>query len=92
MAENQEVKQRYEKIKEMYEKGVPIKEIAYALKIGNGTVYNALSNMALPRRRKAGSMGSDVNELVYADNTVVLKKVVIYGKRYIDVTPIFAPR
>lgn len=76
----------------MYEKGVHIKEIAYALKIGNRTVYNALSNMALPRRRKARSMGYDVNELVYADNTVVLKKVAVDGKRYIDVTPIFAPR
>lgn len=92
MAENQEVKQRYKNIKEMYEKGVPINEIAYALRIGTGTIYNALSNMALPRRRKAGSMGYDINELVYADNSVILEKVVINGKRYTDITPLFAPR
>ena len=76
----------------MYEKGVPKNEIAYALRIGKGTIYNALSNMALPRRRKAGSMEYDVNELVYADNSVILEKVVINGKRYTDITPLFAPR
>lgn len=28
----------------------------------------------------------------YADNRVVLEKVTIYGKRYTDITPVFAPR
>ena len=92
MAENQEVKQRYKNIKEMYENGVSINDIAYALKISTVTIYNALSNMALPRRKRSGSMEYDENKLVYADNSVILEKVIIKGKRYIDVTPIFAPK
>ena len=57
MAENQEVKQRYKNIKEMYENGVPINEIAYALRIGTGTIYNALSNMAFVCTEVKGRLG-----------------------------------
>ena len=87
MAEKQQVKQHYPKIKEMYLNGVPALKIAEELKLTKCAIYNAISNMYLPRRQ-----GMDESKLVYADNRVVLQKVVIYGKRYIDVTPIFAPR
>lgn len=85
--EKQQIKSLYPQIKEMYLGGVTITEMARTLNISSATIYNAVSNMCLPRRSE-----KDESNLVYADNSVNLGKVVIYGKRYVDVTPIYAPR
>lgn len=81
-------KELYQQIKEMYESGIAIREIEQKLHIGNCKIYRVLSRMGVQRRR----VSYDESKLVYADKKVELKKVVINGKRYIDVTPIFAPR
>lgn len=85
--EKQQIKPLYPQIKEMYLGGVTITEMARTLKISSATIYNAVSNMYLPRRS-----AKDESNLKYADNTVKLEKVIIDGKIYTDVTPIYAPR
>lgn len=82
-----EIKPLYPQIKEMYLGGVTISEMSRTLNISSATIYNAVSNMYLPRRS-----AKDESNLKYADNTVKLEKVIIDGKVYTDVTPLFAPR
>ena len=82
----------FPKIKEMYEKGESIKEIAKTLKICNSSIYNALSKMDIPKRARKGDVDHEEEKLVYADNKVVIKKITVNGKRYADITPLFAPR
>ena len=82
-----EIKPLYPQIKEMYLGGVPVAEMARKLKISTASISNAVSNMYLPRRSE-----KDESNLVYADNSVKLEKVVIDGKIYTDVTPLFSPR
>lgn len=84
-----ELEERRTRIKKLYESGLNVYQIADTVGVALSTVYNSLSIMGITLQKAAGR---DESNLVYADNTVVLKKVVIYGKRYIDVTPIFAPR
>lgn len=82
-----EIKSLYPQIKEMYLGGVTITEMVRTLKISRASIYNAVSNMYLPRRS-----AKDESNLKYADNTIKLEKVVINGKVYTDMTPLFAPR
>lgn len=85
------IKQHYTEIKEMYEKGCPIAEISKTFDIGKDAIYNAISIMGISKRVKAKN--EEVKTLVYADNRKpVLEKLIIDGKRYTDITPIFAPR
>ena len=84
-----ERKERREKIKEMYEKGMNLFDIAESFGVSVLTVTNDLS-LAGIRVRKERAMNE--SNLVYADNSVELEKVVIDGKTYTDITPIFAPR
>lgn len=94
--EKQQIKPLYPQIKEMYLGGVPVLEIARILNISKGAIHNAISNMYLPRRndRRKSDAYAEIDEsgLVYADNSVKIEKVDIYGKIYTDVTPIYAPR
>lgn len=84
----QQVKQHYPQIKEMYLGGVTINEISQKLKISKNAIYNAVSNMYLPRRQRGNEL-----DLVYADNSPpILEKMIIDGKQYTDITPMFAPR
>ena len=84
-----ELEERRMKVKELYENGLDVYEIAEALGVAVSTVYNSLSIAGITLRK---AMGRDESKLVYANNKVVLQKVVINGKRYTDITPIFAPR
>ncbi len=82
----EEVKEQFEKYKKMFEEGYMIKEIAAAFGTNRSNVLNTFSLMGYSTKRPV------VENLVYADNSVKLEKVVIDGKRYTDVTPIFSPR
>lgn len=86
-----EVKKHYPLIKEMYEKGIDSKEIAEFLGVSNVAIYNAISNMGISLRRKV--IEENEMKLIYADNSVpVFERMIINGKCYTDITPIFAPR
>lgn len=82
----------FPKIKEMYENGESISEIAKTLKICNSSIYNALSNMGIPKRTNRGGVVRKEEELVYADNRVTIEKIIVNGKHYEDITSLFSPR
>ena len=82
----EEIVEQFKKYKEMIEQGYLVKEIAFAFDTNQANVYNTFTMMGY-------SIKKPVEEnLVYADNNVKLEKVVINGKRYTDITPIFSPR
>lgn len=83
------LKKYYPQIKEMRESGMEALDIANALGLEKQTVNNIVSIMGLQKKRPK----LEEKNLVYAIKTApVLEKVLINGKRYIDITPIFAPR
>ena len=82
----EEVEEQFEKYKKLFEKGYIVKEIAEAFNTNQANVYNTFSMMGYTIKKPV------VENLVYADNSVKLEKVVIDGKRYTDITPIFSPR
>lgn len=89
--EKKQIKPLYPKIKEMYEQGEEIETISKTLDLCINSIYNAISNMGLPRRRKTRSTVEEC--LIYADNrTPVFERLIIDGKVYTDITPMFAPR
>ena len=92
MKSKKEIKKLYPGIKEMYEKGCTIKEIATTLDVSKEAIYNAITVMNIPLRKK-NIVEPEIKVLMYADNTPpILEKMIIGGKRYTDVTPIFSPR
>lgn len=82
----EEIAEQFEKYKKMFEEGYLVREIAVAFKTNQSNVLNTFSLMGYSTKREVP------RNLVYADNSVKLEKVVINGKRYTDITPIFAPR
>ena len=82
----EEVEEQFEKYKKMIEEGYLVKEIAAAFNTNESNVYNTFTMMGYKIKKPAEE------NLVYADNSVKLEKVVIGGKRYTDITPIFSPR
>ena len=95
MARNEEakkeVKKHYPLIKEMYEKGIESKEIAEFLGVSKGSIYNAISSMGISARKKV--IEENEKKLARADDSCpVFERMIINGKCYTDITPIFAPR
>ena len=83
------VKKYYPQIQAMHEQGMNAQEIGDALHMGKQTILNAISVMGLAKKRPQ----LDESKLIYAENKpYVLKRMIINGKRYTDITPIFAPR
>lgn len=83
------IKPLYPQIREMYEKGMRSKEIGLALELNRQSVRNALSIMGLSTPRNK----IELPELTFADNSPpILETLLIDGKRYLDVTPLFSPR
>ena len=83
------VKKFYPQIKAMHEQGICAKEIGLALDLGKQTVNNAISVMGLSKKRPK----LDDLELIYAENKPpVLEKVIVNGKLYTDIAPLFIPR
>lgn len=83
------LKKYYPLIKELHEQGMNSLEISCELGLERSTINNIISIMGLQKKRPK----LEEKNLVYAIKTApVLEKVFINGKRYIDITPIFAPR
>ena len=83
-----EVKEYHQSVKVLYENGMDMIEIAKALGVSYSSVHNTLVILGLHIKKR----GIDESKLIYADNRVILKKLMVNGKRYTDVTPVFAPR
>ena len=95
MGRTKNLKPMYGLIKEMYLSGMEAKEIAKELGTTANSIFRILTIMGVPTRRTRVEKAIDIDEenLVYADNSFQkLEKVVIDGKRYVDITPIFSPR
>lgn len=87
-----EVKKLYGTIKSMYESGAETKEIVQELGLSFDTIYRALAKMGVKMRISTRRKYED-ETLVYAvHKPPVLEKIIIDGKTYIDITPLFAPR
>lgn len=84
----------YDEVKERYKSGVPVDTIAKDLHIGLDALYKIIDFLKLPRRRTRERVEPEkpMGKLTYADDSVKLEKVVIAGKRYTDITQLFAPR
>lgn len=82
----EEVREHFQKYKKMFEEGYLVREIAFAFNTNESNVYNTFTMMGYKIKKPVEE------NLVYADNSVKLEKVVINGKRYTDITPIFSPR
>lgn len=83
---NEEIVEQFKKYKELFEQGYLVREIAFECNTNESNVYNTFTIMGYTIKKPV------VENLVYADNRVKLEKVVINGKRYTDITPIFSPR
>ena len=83
------IKKYYPQIREMHEQGISAQDIGFVLGLERTSIHNAISNMGLARKR----YGIDESLLVYATYEIpVLEKVIIEGKQYTDITPLFSPR
>ena len=82
------LKENTEAIKQMLASGYTVQEIANVFKVDKLAMYDVMHWMGISLKKTL----IDESKLVYADNTVNLENVVIGGKRYTDVTPIFSPR
>ena len=91
MGKRKDIKKNYPAIKEMYENGCSITQIATTLDLSRPSIYNAICIMGISRR--AERKEQELSQLTYADNRPpVLEKLIENGKRYTDVTPLYSPR
>lgn len=82
------VKKLHPQIREMHEQGMSAREISNVLGVGKQVINNAISVMGLAKKR----VKPEETNLIYADNRPpVLEKVIINGKLYTDVAPLFIP-
>ena len=87
-----DLKPMYGLIKEMYESGSEVIDIVNELGISRDSIYRALSQMGVKMRLSTRRKYED-ETLVYAVNEpIILEKIIIEGKRYIDITPLFSPK
>lgn len=84
----QQLREEATTIKQMFTIGYSVPEIAKAFGVDKITMYEVMRWMGFNFRKSS----IDENKIFYADNSVKLEKVVINGKRYTDITPLFAPR
>lgn len=84
----QELKEQKDTIKQLFLSGWKVPEIANKFGVNNVAMYEVMRWMGFSFKKTA----IDESNLVYADNSVKLEKVVVDGKHYIDVTPIYSPR
>ena len=83
-----EIAKQFPKIREMYNSGSSVTKIAEFFGVSRDSIYNAFTINGLSLKKSL----IDENNMVYADNSIVLEKIVINGKNYTDMTPIFSPR
>lgn len=87
----EEMEMQFPVMKEMYESGYSVADIANYFCISVSSVHNTCNIMGYSLKKRSADV--DESNLVYADNKPpVLEKVVEGGKLYIDITPVIAPR
>lgn len=87
----EEIERQFPVMKEMYESGYTVVEIADYFCLSQSSVHNTFNMMGYSVKGRSAEL--DESKLIYADNKApVLEKVVIDGKLYTDITPVFAPR
>ena len=77
---------------EMRKNGVSVKEIAEEVGFNASYVSHVLCKVGYRKVRKdrtPSESSIDTEKLVYADNTVKIPRIVIGGKKYLDVTALF---
>ena len=82
----------YGMIKDMYESGTEVKELVELLDVSRDTIYRALAKMNVKMRLSTKRKNEDEKLVYVADEPIVLEKMMIDGKRYTDITPLFSPR
>ena len=83
------IKPYYGMIKELHEQGMNGVDIAFELGIDKNSVYNAVHTMGLSKKRGV----VDESNLVYAEcKKPTIEQVIVNGKIYYDITPLFSPR
>ena len=88
MGRNRElIAEHYKGMKKMLDEGCTIMDIAQAFNLSINSVYNTFNFMGDSLKKP-----KEEELLMYADNSVKLNQVVIGGKRYTDITPLFAGR
>lgn len=81
------------RIREMYASGKTISEISFVLDISKAYVNAVVKKSGLKKQNYSVERKDLIDEnTVFADNRVKLEKLVVSGKRYVDITPVFAPR
>lgn len=99
----EEIERQFPVMKEMYESGYSVLDIANYFCISPSSVHNTFNVMGYSVRPRTEI---DERKLIYADNKPpVLEKVILYGKWEVkngircrknrictDITPIYAPR
>ena len=86
----EEIEMQFPIMKEMYESGYSVNDIANHFCLSASSVHNTFNVMGFAIKPRTEI---DESNLVYADNKEpVLEKVIIGGKLYTDITPLFSPR
>ena len=87
-----DLKPMYGLIKEMYESGSEVIDIVNELGISRDSIYRALSKMGVKMRLSTRRKYEDETLVFAVNEPIILEKIIIEGKRYIDITPLFSPR
>lgn len=87
----EEIERQFPVMKEMYESGYTVVEIADYFCLSQSSIHNTFNMMGYSVKGRSAEL--DESKLMYADNKPpVLEKMIIGGKRYVDYTPVYAPR
>ena len=87
----EDMERQFPVMKEMYENGYTVVEIADYFCLSASSIHNTFNIMGYSTKKRSPDV--DESKLTYADNKQpVLEKVVIGGKHYTDITPLFSPR
>ena len=81
------------RIKEMYSNGKTIAQISFELDVSKTYVSAVVKNQGFKKQHYVAGKKNLIDEnTVFTNDSVKLEKLVVGGKRYWDITPVFAPR
>ena len=81
------------RIKEMYSNGKTIAQISFELDVSKTYVSAVVKNQGFKKQHYVAGKKNLIDEnTVFTNDSVKLEKLVVGGKRYLDITPVFAPR
>lgn len=81
------------RIKEMYSDGKTIAQISFELDVSKTYVSAVVKNQGFKKQHYVAGKKNLIDEnTVFTNDSVKLEKLVVGGKRYWDITPVFAPR